>query len=392
MTALLLIFALAPGLVFSWCTTPHFATQSPGACTFSQPHRYLTSLRAPSPSGVENRAPMETLPVPSSGSEGNKLFVNTPLLSQLLASQLIIAVAAAIVTRGSTLKIIAESIGYDHPAPIALGLLCVLPLVALNRFLETSESSLFAEINLSTNLFVYSVFGPRRQPVVTAIVSLGMCLLVGTVEETVFRGQLFPIFNQWISAFDVDLTSFESGLLAALLSSAAFAAGHLNLRGGLSQIFTEEAQVLFALQLFGAMLYCAMYVVTGDLTVPVMAHAAYDFNVFFGTHMRLTSQLAYARGLAKSLESNEEAGMEKLRYVFYLMDIDQDGYVSRKELRIGLYSFGVELPRSWSGGVFGMADKDKSGQLDFNEFVEFVKNGSGEASNALKRSILGVRS
>ena len=66
------------------------------------------------------------------------------------------------------------------------------------------------------------------------------------------------------------------------------------------------------------------------------------------------------------------------------------GVVSRKELRIALYSYGVRLSGGESAAVLRAADADESGGVDFSEFLEFV-GPSGDAAAAIKRALLGVR-
>ena len=40
--------------------------------------------------------------------------------------------------------------------------------------------------------------------------------------------------------------------------------------------------------------------------------------------------------------------------------------------------------------TFAAADTDSSGDVSFEEFARFVKNGDGDASKAFKRGLLGV--
>jgi hypothetical protein len=77
------------------------------------------------------------------------------------------------------------------------------------------------------------------------------------------------------------------------------------------------------------------------------------------------------------------------RQVFYLADTNKDGVLSREELRIALYSYGIQLTAEQSSTVTQTADLDDSGTLDFAEFLEFV-GPSGSPGKAIKSSLLGV--
>ena len=72
------------------------------------------------------------------------------------------------------------------------------------------------------------------------------------------------------------------------------------------------------------------------------------------------------------------------------MDTNRDGTVSRAELRVALYSYGIKLSAPQSAAVASAADTDASGGIDFDEFLTFV-GPEGDAAEAIKRSLLGVR-
>ena len=52
---------------------------------------------------------------------------------------------------------------------------------------------------------------------------------------------------------------------------------------------------------------------------------------------------------------------------------------------------GLQLDQSRLVSSFAAADSDESGDIDFDEFLEFVGVAESEASRAIKGSLLGVR-
>ena len=82
---------------------------------------------------------------------------------------------------------------------------------------QKSPNPLFAELNLSTNMLVLRLFGPRPQPIVAGVVSLGVATLVALTEETVFRGVV-------TSRLAENLGALPGAGCAILL----FALGHIN--------------------------------------------------------------------------------------------------------------------------------------------------------------------
>ncbi len=80
--------------------------------------------------------------------------------------------------------------------------------------------------------------------------------------------------------------------------------------------------------------------------------------------------------------------LREARESFYLMDTDRDGLLSRKELRISLYSYGVYLSRDESEKVKRSADTDDSGSIDFDEYLEFV-GPTGSRYKAVRYTLFG---
>ena len=118
--------------------------------------------------------------------EETKPSINFPLVTQNLANQALIGFQ--IWTGGSGFRVLSQETHFGIGALI-LGIVGVIPLLALSRTLETSESPLVAGLNLSTNMAVLRLFGPTSQPILAFLVSLLMATSTGIVEETIFRGQ-----------------------------------------------------------------------------------------------------------------------------------------------------------------------------------------------------------
>jgi membrane protease YdiL (CAAX protease family) len=103
------------------------------------------------------------------------------------------------------------------PTSLVIGAAGGLAVIAVGRFIEKSPNPLFAELNLSTNMLVLRLFGPRPQPIVAGVVSLAIATLVTLTEETVFRGVV-------TSRLAENLGALPGAGCAILL----FALGHIN--------------------------------------------------------------------------------------------------------------------------------------------------------------------
>lgn len=74
-----------------------------------------------------------------------------------------------------------------------------------------------------------------------------------------------------------------------------------------------------------------------------------------------------------------------------MMDANRDDAISQAELRTGLATMGLKLRARQLERSFSIADSDSSGDIDFDEFLEFVGSAENEASRTIKASLLGVR-
>ncbi|EOD13838.1 putative abortive infection protein [Emiliania huxleyi CCMP1516] len=355
--------------------------------------------------------------------------VNVGLVRQLTLNQLLIG--WTIWSGGEGAAVLARDAHFDSLLALPLGVLGVLPLIFISRKIERSESGVVADLNLSTNLLVLRLFGSEKQPVLALAASLFLACLTGLVEETTFRGEILPSLAQ------------GNGLAGGVsLSTALFAALHVNPKAPLEgsapsrRLPRNLAPSLAAGAARGraehrgrsGATFALLYVMSGNLAVPILAHSLYDCYTFYGTHLEIqlectflgpsssvAGQMEYAKAqaLMPSLPGSSGAAWRQRRGEAFLQSAAESapalpaaspplsllpphpapactGVVSRKELRIALYSYGVRLSGGESAAVLRAADADESGGVDFSEFLEFV-GPSGDAAAAIKRALLGVR-
>ena len=344
--------------------------------------------------------------------------VNFPLVTQNLANQAL--VGFQIWTGGRGFTVLSEETHIGIGALI-LGIVGVIPMLALSRAIETSESPIVLGLNLSTNMAVLRLFGSTSQPVVAFLVSLLMATSTGIVEETVFRGQckfflLRPILYSFsssglgltnvflCSALPAFAVSAGNGdvLTGAVLSTLLFAVLHTNpiafFKG--KDAFIDNFALLI-LQIINGGTFALLYLLTGNLAVPIITHTLYDLYIFYKTHIvDVAGQMEYAEeeALMPICSSNSienkwvgqygEDWFKKARESFYLMDTNRDGELSRKELRVALYSYGIDLSKVESEEVKEVADTDGSGSIDFDEYLEFI-GPTGSTFKAVRNTLLG---
>jgi len=320
-----------------------------------------------------------------------KATVNIPLVLQNLANQALIR--CTIWSGGLGYNILSEE-AHLGPNAIVFGIIGVIPMLALSRKIETSESVFVAGLNLSTNMAVLRLFGATPQPLLALLISLFVALSTGIVEETIFRGQALPAFANAYGNGDI--------FIGALLSTLLFAVLHTNplsfFKGG--EAFSDNF-VLLILQIINGATFALLYVVTGNLAVPIITHTLYDFYTFYKTHMvDVAGQMQYAEKetLMPICSSNTieqkwiiERGEDWLReakQTFFLMDTNRDGELSRKELRISLYSYGINLSKDESQQIEQAVDIDESGSIDFDEYLEYI-GPAGSEFKAVRNTLLG---
>jgi len=69
--------------------------------------------------------------------------------------------------------------------------------------------------------------------------------------------------------------------------------------------------------------------------------------------------------------------MEDVKAAFRVFDYNNDGSISREELREALVNFGERCTEEEFAIMFTQADKNKNGRIDFDEFVDMMLPGQG---------------
>ncbi len=363
-------------------------TTSTNTCT---PIR--TSLLQPGNSNIltttqlfEKKAPTKAL----LANEDNP-SINLRLVGQNMANQALIG--ATIWTGGPGYQIWTNQADFGLIA-IVLGIAGVVPMLASSQVIERSESYLVSGLNLSTNMAVLRLFGPTKKPVTAFALSVLLATLTAVVEEVTFRGQFIPFFANRLGDGDI--------LTGAAWATLLFAFLHTNplgfFKGG--DAFLDNA-VLLSLQLVNGAIFTILYLTTENLAVPIVAHALYDFYIFYKTHMvDVAGQMEYAKE-KRDMLTDSDARLEQrwisergqdfvdgVKQTFYLMDTNRDGVLSRKELRVALYSYGINLSPVQSAKVAKEADLDDSGGIDLEEFLAYV-GPTGSAGKAVRNTLFG---
>ncbi len=106
-------------------------------------------------------------------------FINTNMLRSIVINQLVVGYSIWILN-GDGRQLLAAT-QFD-PVSLGVGVVGGAAVVAVGRFIEKSPNPLFAELNLSTNMLVLRLFGPRPQPIVAGVVSLGIATIVALTE------------------------------------------------------------------------------------------------------------------------------------------------------------------------------------------------------------------
>jgi membrane protease YdiL (CAAX protease family) len=315
---------------------------------------------------------------------------NVGLIVQNLLNQALLG--GTIWLGGPQYHALVENADFDATG-IGLGAAGLAPLLFLSYLVENSDSYLLSGLNLSTNMAVLRLFGSKPRPVLAGIASVAMATLTGVVEETTFRGQIMPVFAEKFGGSDP--------LVGLALSSLLFAVLHCNpaalFKGGEAALDNFS---LLVLQFINGCIFASLYLVTGNLAVPIVAHALYDFYTFYKTHLvDVAGQMEYAKKEMpafknKSLEKRyvQERGqdfVDSVKQSFYLMDTNRDGVLSPRELRIALFSYGINLSKAQTQKVASVADLDASQDIDIDEFLAFVGPTKGSTAKAVRYTLFG---
>ena len=67
-----------------------------------------------------------------------------------------------------------------------------------------------------------------------------------------------------------------------------------------------------------------------------------------------------------------ETQKNEIKKAFDLFDTSGSGTIEKKELKVALYALGFSPSKDDLNKLIGMFDKDKSGRIDFAEFLEIM--------------------
>jgi len=254
---------------------------------------------------------------------------------------------------------------------IVQGLLYAVPLVIFGTWLDNSKLPQFAEVKRSTDMFVLSLFGTQLRA--SKVLSRGslLALAAGFCEELLFRGFILPML--------ANVT--ENNIIALLLSSLLFGLGH-----------STKPNITLLIETGLGLSFGMMFLATGNLAVPMVAHFFYDCLTFLLVHIRVTSQVSRIESSTKAVQSimrgypeildritmlQEQYALSKTfldrcTTVFVCLDLDCNGMIDAGELRLGYKTFGERLSRRQVNDIMAQADIDQNGYLDLGEFVALM--------------------
>jgi membrane protease YdiL (CAAX protease family) len=245
-----------------------------------------------------------------------------------------------------------------------------LPSIFIGTLMERSDKRKFANTNFSTIIMVMTVFGRRNAPpkefipkqyrnlsfptssTLTVFVwSLIIAGITGFCEEFVFRCEIPSIITHYTG----------SAALAFLGQALLFGLGHASPRSNL----TENG------------------------IVPCMiAHAIYDFQVFFFTWLSTNAQIEYAdRMYLEPLPQDVQRTVSQLRVgddntirsckrLFYTFDYDKNKSLSLSEVRRGISYLWLQLgsrappPEKLVDSLFFSCTEGRGERMRFPEFVK----------------------
>ena len=335
---------------------------------------------------VQIRAPpgfdvKESLAQKNRGDKGPSSGMNILLIRALLINQGLILTIATIIS----LAVLITTDGFDAfshineifrwsgvgdvdllltPNRLLIGAAAAVPIVAFGNLVEDSDQRIFAKINFSTITMVLTLFGRRTKPpdvflppnairrtypttstMEALVVSFVLSTITGFCEESVFRVEVPSLLHHY---FFNDIFP----LLPLLCQAMLFAFGHSQPRTSF-----QENSVVVALQFVNGIWFGMVYILTGGDVVPCMvAHAVYDFVVFFKTWWDANGQIEYAESmLLMPLPSNVQRdvdimllkGMDpkvfnQVKRLFFTFDFDKNKSLSKSEVRKGFSYLALE--------------------------------------------------
>jgi len=138
---------------------------------------------------------------------------------------------------------------------VVLGFAATIPMLVMFVFLDRATFSPFQRIQQLVRSFIHTFFAKCSTTQIFLI-----CVLAGIGEELFFRGLMQDGIAQWIGG--------STGLACGIVISAFFF--------GIAHLITPTYGVLAFLISF---YFSALFLCTGNILVPMITHALYDFCV-----------------------------------------------------------------------------------------------------------------
>lgn len=342
-----------------------------------------------------------------------KTGINIPLVLAILANQALVFFGASFLAVGSLfftdgLSIFAQLpetfrwVGGDvtssaefgvSSSQFLFGAVGSLPSIFIGTLMERSDKRKFANTNFSTIIMVMTIFGRRNAPpkefipeqyrnmsfptsstLSVFISSLIIAGITGFCEEFVFRCEIPSIITHYTG----------SAAVAFLGQALLFGLGHASPRSNLT-----ENGIVMSLQVVNGLCFGLLYVLTGGDIVPCMiAHAIYDFQVFFFTWLSTNAQIEYAdRMYLEPLPQDVQRTVSQLRVgddntvrtckrLFYTFDYDKNKSLSLSEVRRGISYLWLQLgsrappPETLVDSFFFSCTEGRGERMRFPEFVK----------------------
>jgi Type II CAAX prenyl endopeptidase Rce1-like len=309
------------------------------------------------------------------------------------------------------------------------GIGAALPLLAFNAAIENSDNRAFVNINFSTITMCMTLFGRRSAPLDdflpdkyktasdgaskfpttrgmdVAVQSFILSTVTGFCEEIVFRREV-PAMLALLLGSNGDLIFLYLG------QAILFGLGHAQPGSKLA-----ENSILVGLQTVNGLGFGLLYILTGGDLVPcIIAHATYDFVVFFKTWKDANDQIEYAETMySKPLPKDVDQEVQRLlraspkieprvynlvKRLFYTFDFDKNETLSLSEVRKGISYMAIEKagippPQSEIDRLFastvqsrelGSAKSGSSSRLTFPDFLRLLSLMNTEQVNSKSAS------
>jgi membrane protease YdiL (CAAX protease family) len=353
-------------------------------------------------------------------SETSREGINSPLLFALVTNQVFVLGTAIIMT--SIYLVVSGDAQFPHegilnwsglksspsaamdlsltPMRFLQGVLGSLFPLMVGSSIEKSDDRRFANANFSTIFMVMTLFG-RRSKVSSitiedsessdtavkasikmdrlepstrwtdvALISLGLSYLTGFCEEITFRGLIPHLLKSTIFLGSVPL--------ACVGQAAIFGLGHFA-----PTTSQSENKLIATFQFFNGLWFGLLFLLTGGDLVPcIIAHTIYDFSTFFFTWMKANEQIEYAyymtlEQLSPEIEKELNAikskftikvpqdEIEMCKRLFYILDTNKNGAVSKPEVQKGINYLDVEKvfkapPRETVNSIFDSCIKNRN--------------------------------